>query len=111
MPKFLYVLVSVSISILSLPLVFRKIPMNSIYGIRFSQSFKSKKNWYDINAAGGRVLILWNIPIFLIGLKEIFIAPKTYMHILITNIFVVCCLLIACLQSYKAALRIDKENA
>ena len=41
---------------ISLPLIYRKIPMNHLYGIRIPASFKSEQSWYDINAYGGRKL-------------------------------------------------------
>ncbi len=46
---------------LSIPLVFRKIPMNRFYGVRIPKSFSSESNWYEINAYGGRQLIFWSM--------------------------------------------------
>lgn len=42
--------------LLSLPLIFRKVPMNHFNGIRLRASFESEERWYDINAYGGRQL-------------------------------------------------------
>lgn len=46
---------------LSIPLVMRKIKMNRFYGVRIPKSFSSDTNWYEINAYGGRQLIIWSI--------------------------------------------------
>ncbi len=37
---------------ISIPLVLCKIPMNHIYGVRFSKSYESEDNWYEINITG-----------------------------------------------------------
>lgn len=42
---------------LSLPMIFRRIPMNDLYGARFKAAFRSKENWYEINAYGGKALL------------------------------------------------------
>ena len=35
--------------LLPAPLVWRKIPMNHLYGVRIPKSFESEKLWYQIN--------------------------------------------------------------
>jgi uncharacterized membrane protein len=51
--------VGLLIYFLSLPLAYRKVPMNQLYGIRIPASFESKERWYDINAYGGRQMAGW----------------------------------------------------
>lgn len=51
----------------SIPLVMRKIRMNHWYGIRIKKSFESEDSWYRINDYGGRQLIIWSIPLLIIG--------------------------------------------
>lgn len=60
---------------ISIPLVYNKIPMNRLYGVRFKQSFASEENWYKINAYGGRQLIMWSIPLLLLGVASLFFLP------------------------------------
>ena len=61
----------------SLPLIKRKIKMNSWYGIRISESFKSEERWYEINEYGGR-LMLW-LGIVLIVVAGIgLVLPQKY---------------------------------
>jgi hypothetical protein len=62
-----------------IPLVKRKIKMNSWYGVRIPKSFESEENWYRINAYGGKELIIWSIPIMLSGVLCFFI-PGEYQH-------------------------------
>lgn len=58
---------------ISTPLVMGKIPMNWFYGIRFQKSFESEENWYKINKYGGKLLIIWSLPIFLVGVITLFV--------------------------------------
>jgi hypothetical protein len=43
----------------ALPLVGRKVRMNCWYGIRIPQAFESNERWFEINAYGGRLLLVW----------------------------------------------------
>jgi hypothetical protein len=51
--------------VLAVPLILRKVPMNSVYGVRIAKAFSSDRNWYEINAYGGKLLLGYGI--FLIG--------------------------------------------
>ncbi len=62
------IVVAILIIGISVPLVMRKIPMNHIYGIRFKKSFESDEHWFKINHYGGTQLILWSMPLLVIGL-------------------------------------------
>ncbi|MEO6846662.1 MAG: SdpI family protein [Chthoniobacterales bacterium] len=96
---------------ISIPLIIQKIPMNNFYGIRFSQSFKSEKNWYEINKAGGKAFLGWSLPLLVWGITGVFLSGKlltTYSR-WSTTIMVVC-VVAACIQSYLLARKIDKRN-
>ena len=58
---------------ISLPLIYRKIPMNRIYGIRLRESFRSEQNWYDVNEYGGRALARWSVAIIVVGIAGFFV--------------------------------------
>ena len=60
--------------LISIPLVMKKIPMNRLYGFRIQKAFSSDDNWYNINQYGGRQMILWSMPLIVIGLSY-FIFP------------------------------------
>jgi len=60
--------IALLIILLSLPLIKRTIKMNGLYGVRIKKSFKSEKNWYDINAYGGKQLAIWSIPVIIAGI-------------------------------------------
>jgi hypothetical protein len=61
------------IILVSLPLIKRKIKMNGFYGVRIKKSYESEKNWYNINAYGGKQLTFWSIPLIIAGIVCFFI--------------------------------------
>lgn len=67
------IFVALLVIAISIPLVYNKIPMNRVYGVRFKQSFASEETWYKINAYGGRQLIVWSIPLLLLGVATFFL--------------------------------------
>lgn len=64
----------VLIFLLSLPLIFRSVPMNRLYGIRIPAAFESPQRWYDINAYGGRCLAIGALPIVGAGVTGFFLS-------------------------------------
>jgi hypothetical protein len=64
--------------LLSLPLVYRKVPMNHWYGFRIEEAFESKQRWYDINAFGGRQMAAWSWLIIATGTVGLFIHHPGY---------------------------------
>lgn len=65
----------------SLPLILRKVPMNRVYGVRFPQSFRSQEAWYEINAYGGKALLIASLPLLALGLYGWFWQPDDYPHL------------------------------
>jgi uncharacterized membrane protein len=61
--------VGVAIALVSVPLILRLVPKNHIYGIRTPRAFVSERNWYDINAFGGWVFLVFGC--ILIGLGSV----------------------------------------
>ena len=53
--------------LISLPLIYRKVPINAFYGIRIRASFQSEQRWYDINAQGGKLFAKWSALIIVPG--------------------------------------------
>lgn len=93
---------------LSVPLIFRKVPMNHFYGIRFRQSFKSKEAWYEINEYGGKALLLSSLPILLSGVYGFLQKPQNYP--LIGPVVLMISITAACLLSYRKARQIDQNG-
>ena len=52
----------------------RQVPKNAWFGIRFSQAFYSDESWYEINAYGGKVLIMWAVSVIVIVIL-LFLIP------------------------------------
>ncbi|MEI8292495.1 MAG: SdpI family protein [bacterium] len=100
--------ISLLIALLSIPLILRRVPMNSFYGVRFPESYKSDKSWYAINEFGGKALFLASLPILISGLWGCFANPRNY---LITgSAIMVISLTAASVLSYINARMIDKQN-
>ena len=96
---------------LSLPLILRKVPMNRFYGVRFPQSFKSNEAWYEINAYGGKALLIATIPILLAGLYGLLAAPNpSGPYSLICAGVLVLSVMLASLASYWKARKVEREN-
>ncbi len=72
-------LVGVRLFFVSLPLAMRKVPMNRYYGVRTPLAYKSDKNWYDMNAYGGKQLAIWSWLIIAVGAAGFFV-PRRLLH-------------------------------
>jgi hypothetical protein len=64
--------------LVSLPLIYRKVPMNHWYGFRTEEAFESEQRWYDINAFGGRQMAAWSWLIIATGAVGLFIHHPGY---------------------------------
>jgi hypothetical protein len=62
---------------ISMPLVYRQVPMNRAYGIRIRAAFESDQRWYDINAYGGRQFAIWSWLLIAAGVMGFFV-PAAY---------------------------------
>ena len=71
-----HIFISFVICILSIPLIKGKVPMNDLYGIRTAKAMESDENWYKINKYGARQLMIWSVPLALIGIVLIFTPIK-----------------------------------
>jgi hypothetical protein len=61
--------------LVSIPLILRRIPRNPYYGIRTRKAFVSDRNWYEINAYGGKVFLGFGVFLVLFGLATFEVAP------------------------------------
>ena len=64
--------------LLCLPLIKRKIPRNSFYGMRFPQSFQSEEAWFKINAFGGKQMLQWSLLLIASGALTFFLPLQTH---------------------------------
>ena len=60
----------------SIPLVMRLVPMNRWYGIRTPKAFRSDRLWYDINAFGGMLLLIYGLLLAIFGIAAQNLAPS-----------------------------------
>lgn len=107
-----YALINIGVALLlaglSIPLIMRKVPMNSIYGVRFPQSFKSSDAWYEINEYGGKALLISSIPILLSGIYGLVQRPENYS--LIGSAILTISVMTACFVSYLRAKKVEKQK-
>ena len=64
-----------AVTLVSVPLMWRKVPMNHLYGVRLRKSFSSERNWYEINAYGGRLLAGFGLFLIVFSLLTRSYAP------------------------------------
>jgi hypothetical protein len=62
--------------LLSVPLVLRRVPMNHVYGVRIAKAFVSDRNWYEINAYGGRLLLVFGVFLVVFSVAAWPLAPS-----------------------------------
>ncbi len=67
-PVWLFVVVSLLLMALALPLVFRRVPPNPGYGLRVPATFRDERVWYEANAASGRELFVLGAVMLGLGL-------------------------------------------
>jgi uncharacterized membrane protein len=103
--------VAVVIAVLSIPMILRKVPMNNLYGARFKESYTSEKNWYDINAFSGKVLLVASVPTGLWGIVGL-VAPELARgsYNIIAVLIQFGSVLVAMCVSYLKARKIVAEN-
>ena len=64
----MYVFIGLLLMGISVPLKNGKVEMNHLYGVRLRKSYTSEKNWYLMNAYGGRQLLIWSAVLVIIGM-------------------------------------------
>jgi SdpI/YfhL protein family len=62
---------------LAAPLAMGRVPRNPYYGFRIAKAFESEQNWYQINRHGGIGMIIWSVPILIIGVGSLRWPPMT----------------------------------
>ena len=75
MHLYVHFFIGVLMIVLAIPLILRKVPMNHVYGVRIRRAFASERNWYDINAYGGKLLLVYGIVLGVYGVAARRFAP------------------------------------
>lgn len=90
----------------SLPLIYRKVPRNDLYGIRIDESLKSDERWYEINEFGGRELAKAGVVMMVSGLAALFIPEQFTLAYVWVNLFAtVMALAVAVFRTFSWARR------
>jgi uncharacterized membrane protein len=64
----LYMLPSVAMTLLAIPLILRRVPPNPLYGLRIPATYKDDQVWYDANAATGRDMAIHGVCLTLLSI-------------------------------------------
>ena len=113
-PNIIFGIINIAFALLiigiSIPLVKHKIKMNYLYGIRIKKSFESEDSWYKINEYGGKQLIIWSIPMILVGLICFFVQIDDTNKDLLSFVFgvfpITACVAVAAIKICAYAKRI-----
>ena len=73
----IHIVAGIIVILASIPLIKRKISMNSIYGVKIPQAYESKERWFDINQYGGRLLLKFGAILFFTAMAGLAI-PVAY---------------------------------
>ena len=91
---------------LSIPLISGRVGRNSLYGVRFPESYESDKAWLAINRFGGIRLALWSIPLVIIGIVSFFLPLQSNVALTLVLAFApLAFVLIPLYQSWRFARR------
>ena len=71
-----YVAMGLLLIIICIPLLRGAIGPNPWYGVRLPKSFASPEVWYEVNRYGAKQVILWSLPILLLGIICFFVPLK-----------------------------------
>lgn len=96
--------------LLSLPLIKRRIPRNSFYGMRFPQSYQFDEAWFKINTFGGKQMLQWSLAIIATGTLTLFLPLQTHpARALFLGFTPLIFILIPILQTWRFAKSLSKR--
>ena len=89
---------------LAVPLAMRRVRRNSLYGMRFPQSYASEDAWLAINQYGGRRMLLVSPLLIAVGVVSLFLPLQTDFGFAIVIAFVpLIFILVAVFQTWRFA--------
>jgi len=90
----------------SIPLVRGWVGRNGWYGVRLPQSFQSDDAWLAINRFGGKRLIVWSVPLVIVGMVSLFLPLQSHPAAALAVGFVPCiCIVMAGFEIFHFARR------
>jgi uncharacterized membrane protein len=72
-----HIAIGAFVSLIAIPLILRMVPMNRYYGVRIPKAFTSDANWYELNAYGGWLLLIYGVCLFAFGVFAGRLAPDS----------------------------------
>lgn len=62
----------------AIALVRGRIRPNRFYGVKFRECYQSDEAWFAINRFGGKRLLLWSVPLVLLGLATLSLPLRSH---------------------------------
>lgn len=101
-----WTLIGLATIALAIPLVRGRVRRNAFYGVRFQQSFQSDDAWYAINRYGGKRLIVWAVPLVLVGIGCLFLPLRSHPALaLVAGFAPLVCVLAPAVEAWRFARR------
>lgn len=101
-----HALVGLLLIALAIPLILRRIGMNSWYGVRVQKAFQSEANWYAINHMGGRWLAAAGVVVFLVGVFVVLRPPTSDAMVVLLSLAPVLVVLLTLIPVLRYARRL-----
>ncbi|HPN37268.1 MAG TPA: SdpI family protein [Melioribacteraceae bacterium] len=103
--NWLFLLIGILIILMSLPLIFRKMPFGHWYGIRFSETLSNNTVWDITNKYAGKLLLFlgFGIIFFSLIIKN-YVKPDIFSYIMSIYIY------FSAIYFYKRIIRFIKKQ-
>jgi len=104
-----YIGMGVLLSVISIPLIQRRIKPNPFYGFRVPKAYKNEAIWYEINAYSGKRLFLAGIVVVVAAVLFALVPNLTVdVYSTLISIILAIAITIALLQSFRYLNQIAK---
>jgi len=76
LPGWMNMICGVIFILVGIPLAAGRVKRNRSFGFRFRACMEDERTWYDVNRYGGRLLILFSIPLVVLGVISLFLPLR-----------------------------------
>lgn len=109
-PGIVFVLTGLLFIALGIPLILRRVPPNSLYGLRTRNTLDDEWVWYEANAASGRDLAWLGLGLVLIAILAPLAGIGNTAYALIWTLAATLGVLILCVAGWRRANRLLRER-
>ena len=73
-----WIFAALAITGVAIPLLRGRVRRNDYYGVRFAESLQSDEAWLDINRHGAVRMIVWSVPLLVVGIVSLFLPLQSH---------------------------------